>query len=82
MESNFKETNLRYIVFLIDSKIKDHSGKIFISLHNAKEYAKDLISENYADKAIIGMFYLIADSSEMLITMIETIGFPGDKKNF
>lgn len=35
--------NIRYILFLIDSKIKDHDGKIFCSLRDAREYAKDTI---------------------------------------
>lgn len=72
---------LRYILFLIDSKIKDHDGKIFCSYSDAKEYANDCIKENYADKAVIGIFYLNSQAKEMLITMVETIGFVGDKKN-
>jgi hypothetical protein len=29
---------IRYIVFLIDSKIKQHDGKVFVSLDEAREY--------------------------------------------
>ncbi len=72
--------NLRYILFLIDSKIKEHDGKIFCSFEEAKEYAKDCIADNYADKAVIGMFLLDKSSKEMLIGKVETIGFKGDKK--
>jgi len=75
------EKNLRYILFLIDSKVKQHDGKIFSSYQEAREYASDCINENYADKAVIGMFYLEADSKEMMISKVETIGFVGDKKN-
>jgi hypothetical protein len=34
----------------------------------------------YADKAVIGMFVLDYNSKDMLITMIDTIGFKSDKK--
>jgi hypothetical protein len=74
-------TSLRYILFLIDSKIKDHDGKVFCSLQDAREYAQDTIDEKYADKAVIGMFSMNMLSQEMLISMVETIGFSNDKKN-
>lgn len=74
-------TNLRYILFLIDSKIKEHDGKIFSSYKDAKEYATDCINEEYCDKAVIGAFYLDNSIKEMLISNVETIGFTGDKKN-
>jgi hypothetical protein len=77
MDSNF----LRYIIFLIDSKIKQHDGIIFCSYDEARQYASDCINENYCDKAVIGMFYNEPNSKQMLITMVETIGFSGDKKN-
>lgn len=73
--------NARYILFLIDSKIKDHDGKIFCCLSDAREYAKDTIKEKYADKAVVGMFVWNQDAREMLITMVETIGFKNDKTN-
>jgi hypothetical protein len=74
--------NLRYIVFLIDSKIKQHDGKIFSSLDDAKSFTYNLLEDNYADKAVIGMFYNDINIKELLITSIYTIGFNGDKKNF
>lgn len=74
-------TSLRYILFLIDSKIKEHDGKIFISYDEARQYAADCINEKYSDKAVIGMFYLDKNAKEMLISMVETIGFSGDHKN-
>jgi hypothetical protein len=73
--------SLRYILFLIDSKIKQHDGKIFCSYDEARQYASDCINDNYSDKAVIGMFCLDPNSKDMLITMVETIGFSGDKKN-
>jgi hypothetical protein len=76
-----KPENLRYIIFLIDSKIKEHDGKIFCSLNEVKNYAHDCINDNYCDKIIIGMFYNDINLKEMNITMVETIGFTNDKKN-
>lgn len=73
--------NLRYILFLLDSKIKEHDGKIFCSFDDAKKYAFDCINDNYSDKAIIGMFNNNLDAREMIITMVESIGFSSDKKN-
>ena len=73
--------SLRYILFLLDSRIKQHDGKIFCSYDEARQYASDCINDNYSDKAVIGMFCLNPNSKEMLITMVETIGFSGDKKN-
>ena len=69
-----------YIVFAIDSKYKDHDGKVFSGYADAKKFAAEIISENYADKAVIGMF-IFDGTKEMHIGMIETIGFTGDKKN-
>jgi hypothetical protein len=40
-------SSLRYILFLIDSKIKEHDGKIFSSYNEAKQYAIECISEKY-----------------------------------
>ncbi len=74
-------TSLRYILFLIDSKIKEHDGKVFCSHEEARQYASDCIRDKYSDKAVIGMFSNDLNAKEMLITMVETIGFPGDKKN-
>jgi len=74
-------SNARYILFLIDSKIKDHHGKVFSSLKDAKYYAMDAMSEKYADKAVIGMFVWNDQARELLISMVETIGFKKDKTN-
>lgn len=70
-----------YIVFLIDSKIKDHDGKVFSGYADAKSFVAELLSDkNYADKAVIGQFIFDPNTKEMYIGMIETIGFTGDKK--
>ena len=51
MESAFQyavpdNASLRYIIFLIDSKIKQHDGKIFCSYDEARKYASDCINDN------------------------------------
>ncbi len=77
-----KIENARYILFLIDTKIKQHDGKIFCSYKEAKEYAVECLKEDgYCDKAVIGYFVIDPQASEMIITMIETVGFRNDKKN-
>lgn len=76
-----KAEKLRYIVFLIDSKIKDHDGKIFCSLQDAKNYVIDGLQDNYSDKAVIGTFYIDLNHKTMLITKVQTFGFYKDKRN-
>lgn len=83
MVSNMEDyiKGARYIVFLIDCEFKDHDGKVFTSLVRAREFANNIIREEYADKAVIGMFVIDLQEQEMLISTIETIGFKGDKKS-
>lgn len=78
---NVSTQNIRYIVFLIDSKIKQHDGKIFCSYTEAKQYVQDLVDGCYADKAVIGMFVNDNNAKEIFISHIDSIGFKGDKKN-
>lgn len=80
MNETVSVENSRYVVFCIDTKIKDHSGKIFASHKEAKDFANDLINDNYANKAVIGMFNFSRTDKEMNITLIDTIGWNGDKK--
>lgn len=72
--------NLRYIVFLIDSRVKQHDGYIFSSHKEAEDYANDAIKEKYSSKAVIGLFHIDLHCQEMMITKVDTIGFVGDKK--
>lgn len=73
--------NLRYVVFVIDSKYKDHDGKVFATLDAAREFIMYSLCFDYADKAVIGCFYLDNNSKEMNITQIDSVGFKGDKTN-
>ena len=77
MEAN----KLRYIVMVLDTKSKEHDGKVFASYDEAREFASDYLDDKFCDKIVIGMFYL-SDFKEILITNIETFGFTGDNKNF
>jgi hypothetical protein len=72
--------NLRYIVFLIDSKYKQHDGKIFCTPGAAREFLVDTFTEDYADKAIIAEFYMEPEHEFMFISTVETFGFHHDKK--
>ena len=81
MTEHLNEANARYILFLIDSKIKQHDGKIFSSYTEAKDYAVGCLDGIYANKAVIGYFLLDPNVKEMSISLIETIGFTGDKKD-
>jgi hypothetical protein len=71
----------RYILFLIDSKIKEHDGIVFKSLSKARQYANDCIKDKYADKVVIGVFSFDPNKEEMLISMVQTIGFRNDVKH-
>jgi hypothetical protein len=66
---------------VLDTKSKEHDGKVFASYDEAREYASDYLNDKFCDKIVIGMFYL-SDFKEILITNIETFGFTGDNKNF
>lgn len=72
--------NLRYILFLLDNKSKDHDGKIFCSLEECERIANIYLNEGYANHAVIGMFLMEPEKEDMQITMIETFGFTGDLK--
>lgn len=75
-----KVSKLRYIVFLIDSKHKEHDGRVYCSFDDARDAAVRCIDERYCDKAVIGMFVMDQQAEDMTITKVETFGFPGDKK--
>jgi hypothetical protein len=81
MENNLKPEMMKYIVFLIDSKIKEHDGKVFCNYNDAKDFTRECILQKYSEKAIIGMFVFDKSKKEMLISHIESIGFSGDKKD-
>ena len=72
--------NLRYIVFLIDNKYRDHDGRVFQRIQDAKEFLSDYHENGFFTQAVIGSFSL-QDSEYSNIHIIETIGFSKDKKN-
>lgn len=69
----------RYIIFMLDSKYKEHDGKIFSSAIEAEQYIIEALDEKYCDKAVIGFFKVDENAKEMNITMIKTFGFKADK---
>lgn len=64
---------------MLDSKYKEHDGKIFSSVIDAEKFIIESLDDNYCDKAIIGFFKVDENAKEMNITMIKTFGFKGDK---
>ena len=73
-------TKLKWIVFVIDAKHKDHSGCVFSNYKDAREFVANMLDSDNKEKAIIGTFYLEPDYEHMNIQLIETIGFKGDGK--
>jgi hypothetical protein len=74
-------SNLKYIVFLIDSKNKYHDGKIFSDIPSAKGYIYNNLDGFYFDKAVLGCFVNNLDVKELIITYIQTIEFKKNLKN-
>ncbi len=70
----------KYIVFLVDCKHKQHDGKVFSSLRDAREFVRKYQEEKWATQFIIGSFLYDQNSPDMNITLIETFGFKNDKK--
>lgn len=66
---------------LIDSKYKEHDGRVFWNFKDAREYAVECMNDKYCDKVAIDMFALKMNEREMMIAMVETMGFAGDKKD-
>lgn len=73
-------TQLRYILFMLDSS-RQHDGKIFASLAQAREYAQDAIQDKYCTKFVIGQFVNDGSLNHATISMVETFGFRGDVKH-
>jgi len=75
-----KVEDLRFIVFVLDSKIEQHDGKVFTSMYDARKFVKDCIDEKWGSKMIIGSFVFNQEHKEMNIEFIETYEFPFSKK--
>jgi len=67
--------NLRFIVFLLDTKNHDHDGYVFSRLQDAKNFLRENYEDGFYTKAVIGDFYLDKDLRESPITLIDTVGF-------
>jgi hypothetical protein len=73
-------TNFKHIVFLVDSKFKQHDGKIFSDIKSAREYISDNWDDIFYSQAVLGSFIFDPHTKESFITHIETIGFTKDAK--
>jgi hypothetical protein len=74
-------SHLRYILFMLDSRINQHDGIVFANYNDCKQYAVDAITDEYCTKFVIGSFVLNVNHKEMLIDHVETFGNKGDVKN-
>lgn len=70
--------NMRYIVFLLDTKHGQHDGCVFAKLEDARHFLRENYEEGFYTKAVIGNFYLEENRRELPITLIDTVGW---KKN-
>lgn len=77
---HWNSSQLRYIVFLIDSRIDEHDGTVYSSKDDAIEFAKRSITEKYCTQAIVGCFVLDIHSEYQNISKIKMIGYRGSKK--
>ncbi len=75
-----KVEDLRFIVFVLDSTIEQHDGKVFSNIADARLFVKDCIDENWGSKMIIGSFVFNLQQKEMNIEFIETFGLNTSKK--
>ncbi len=76
-----KVEDLRFIVFVLDSTIEQHDGKVFSNLSDARKFVKDCIDEKWGNKMIIGSFVFNPEHREMNIEFIETFGLGTSKKH-
>lgn len=67
------DTQIRFIVFLIDSRNNEHDGYIFASIQDARNYAHDSLNDNYCTSAILAEFIFEPEQREMMLHAIETI---------
>ncbi|MDY0102808.1 MAG: hypothetical protein RBS07_07690 [Lentimicrobium sp.] len=75
------ENQLRFIVFLIDSRCIDHDGYIFSNIKDAREYAHDALTDEYCTSVIIASFIFGHEQREMMIHEVEKINAKAWKKN-
>jgi len=76
---NMKVEDLRYIVFVLDSKIEQHDGKVFLLLGDVRKFIIDCLEQKWGSKIIVGSF-VQAYGLSMNIEFIETIGLPASEK--
>ena len=67
---------VRYIVFLLDAN-GSHDGKIFPTVNDAREFARESLEDHYATKFVIGTFVLDTQAQSMSINCIEAYGISG-----
>lgn len=65
------DLQIRFIVFLIDSKYEQHDGYIFSSIAEARKYGEDSLLENYCTGVIIADFIFDKEHKEMQLHEVD-----------
>jgi hypothetical protein len=73
-------TDLRYIVFCIDSRYKQHEGVIVGSISEARREAQQLLDEYIGTKMILASFLLDPKNPVMYLNEVEVIDSKTSKK--
>jgi hypothetical protein len=79
LSKSIRVEDLRYIVFVLDSKIEQHDGKVFLYLHDIKKFLTECLEQKWGSKIIIGSFSEAYGYSRN-IEFIETLGLPASVK--
>lgn len=66
-------TDLRYVVFAIDSRYHKHEGVIKKSLAQARESAQEMLDDYTGTKMILASFILNKDAETMYLHEVEVI---------
>lgn len=74
------EKQIRFIVFLIDSRCIEHDGHIFSSLQEARQYGHDALTDDYCTSVIIASFIFEPEQREMMLHEVEKISAKDWKK--
>ena len=67
------ESDLRYIVFVIDGRMKQHEGVIVTSLQDARREAQEQLREMQGTKMILASFILDPKNPYMYLHEVEVI---------
>lgn len=73
-------TDLRYVVFAIDSRYQQHEGEIYKSHEKARRAAQEMLNDYTGTKMIIASFLLDPGAETMYLHEVEVIDSKTSKK--